>query len=54
MVSMVGGEINPSKSTTVREQVMQATSANPATQESDLNLDTLATAASLLEKLPVE
>lgn len=36
----VGGEIN------------QAMSANPTSQASDLNLDTLATAVSLLEKLP--
>lgn len=38
----VGGKIN------------QATSANPTSQASDLNLDTLATAVSLLEKLPLQ
>lgn len=51
---IVGGEINSSESTTVGEQLLQATSANPTTQASDLNLDTLATAVSLLEKLPLE
>ena len=45
---IIGGEINPA------EQFMEATSANTAPQASDLNLDTLATAVSLLEKLPLE
>ena len=44
----VGGKINPP------EQLMQATSANTTPQANDLNLDTLATMVSLLEKLPLE
>ena len=48
---IVGGEINSSESTTAGKQL---TSANTTTQASDLNLDTLATAVSLLEKLPLE
>ena len=51
---IVGGEINPLKSTLAGEQLMQATSANTTTQANNLNLDTLATAVSLLEKLPLE
>ena len=47
---IVGGEINPSESTTMGEQLMQETSANPVPRASDLNFDTLATAVSLLEK----
>ena len=50
----LGGEINPLKSTPAGEQLMQATSANTTTQANNLNLDTLATAVSLLEKLPLE
>ena len=41
---IVGGGINRSESSTVGEELMPATSANPTTQTSDLNLDTLATA----------
>ena len=48
------GACHPSESTTVGEQLVQATSANPISEASDLNLDTLATAVSLLEKLPIE
>ena len=44
------GENKPLKSTTAGEQLMQATSANTTTHVSNLNLDTLATAVSLLEK----
>ena len=33
---------------------MQASSANPTPQASDLNLDTIATVVSLLEKLLLE
>ena len=51
---IVGGEINPLKSTLAGEQLMQATSANTTTQANNLNLDTLATAVSLFEKLPLE
>ena len=51
---IVGGEINPWESTSAGEQLTPATSANTTTQASDLNLDTLATAVSLLEKLPLE
>ena len=47
----VGGEIDEIKPS---EQVMQATSANPTPRASNLNLHTLATAVSLLEKLPLE
>ena len=46
---IVGWEINPSESTTMGEQLMQETSANPVPQASNLNSDTLATAVSLLE-----
>ena len=48
----VSAEINPSQSATVDEQAM---SVNPAVQEaSALNLETLASAVSLLEKLPLQ
>ena len=47
---IVGWEINPSESTTMGEQLMQETSANPVPQASNLNSDTLATAVSLWEK----
>ena len=48
----VPAEINPSQSATVDEQAM---SINPAVQEaSALNLETLASAVSLLEKLPLQ
>ena len=49
-----GGEINPSESTTVGEQLMQARSTNPVPQASDPNFDTLVTAVTLLEKQPLE
>ena len=39
--SNVVGEINPVESTKVCEQLLQAKSANPTPQASDLNLDTL-------------
>ena len=49
------GLCHPSESTTVGEQSLQATkSANPISEASDLNLDTLATAVSLSENLPIE
>ena len=51
---IVGGEIKPWKSSAVGEQLIQATSANRTTQASSLNLDPLATAVSLLKKLPLE
>ena len=50
---IVGGEINPLKSTLAGEQLMQATSANTTIQANNPNLDTLATGVSLLEKLPL-
>ena len=39
----VGGQINQSEFSTVSEQLLQALSANPGPQASDLKPDTLAT-----------
>ena len=51
---IVGGEIKAWKSSAAGEQLIQATFAKGTPQASNLNLDTLATALSLLKKLWLE